>query len=492
MHGAATCAPASDGGGACGVSCASGYHVCAGDCLANSDVPSNSSDPCIISEAFGIFASPGGNDGNSGTMASPVATVGHAMDLAKAAGKRVYACGGTYASENLVAGASRDGVNVYSGLDCSAIPWAYNAKRVATLAPTATGYALQLAGLSEGVTFEDFAFVAQPGSAAGASSIGVFVNNSRNATLRRCLVQAGATGPGVDAMQLPQALAAPSGAPGNAPMRPPLRSGGTGGQGATNPACPTSFGGNGGSASFAAGQSPEGMTGQPGGASNPNGGSSAGCGSMGTRGGSGANGGAGSDGAGSAVWALLSSSGWMPGGGEAGTKGTAGQGGGGGGSITGVTLGGGGGGGAGGCAGAGGAGGTGGGSSISVLVFQSSVDLESCTMLSGNAGKGGNGAPGQKGQAGGGGGSGDTGACDGGSGGNGGDGGAGGGGAGGLSVGVVWAGTSAMAPTINGISVPNAATLAGVTVGAAGAGGSNGSANGSGRPGVAVAVVQFQ
>jgi hypothetical protein len=54
----------------------------------------------------------------------------------------------------------------------------------------------------------------------------------------------------------------------------------------------------------------------------------------------------------------------------------------------------------------------------------------------------------------------------------------------------VWTGSSA--PTIDGNSVPSAATLMNVTVGALGAGGSNGAGNASGKAGVAQAVVQFQ
>jgi hypothetical protein len=53
-----------------------------------------------------------------------------------------------------------------------------------------------------------------------------------------------------------------------------------------------------------------------------------------------------------------------------------------------------------------------------------------------------------------------------------------------------------MAPTINGTSVPSAATMMNVTLGSSGPGGSDGAGNatgpGIGKPGVAQAVVQFQ
>src|SRR4029077_6298086 len=125
---------------------------------------------------------PAGSDSAAGTQLAPVATIGHAMDLAKTAGKRVYACGGAgNYTENLVVGASRDGVSVFSGLDCTTAPskWAYVAADKATLAP-ASGYALEVTGLSAGVSFTDMGFVAasEASAAAGTSSIAVFIANS--------------------------------------------------------------------------------------------------------------------------------------------------------------------------------------------------------------------------------------------------------------------------------------------------------------------------
>ena len=185
-NGSATCtAPMT-----CGLTCSSGHHLCAGDCLPDTDVPSNTGDPCVVSDAFGVFVSTGGSDSNAGTMASPVATVGKAMDLAKAAGKRVYACGSAQLhEENLVVGATRDGVAVYGGLDCSAAQWKYDATKVAVVAPTTAGYALQMTGLTAGVTFEDFAFTAKMRPCLRASSIAVFAANSSNVVLRRCAVR---------------------------------------------------------------------------------------------------------------------------------------------------------------------------------------------------------------------------------------------------------------------------------------------------------------
>jgi hypothetical protein len=460
--------------GTCGVQCTSGYHACMGDCLPNSDTPSVTSDPCILSETYGIFVSPAGSDTAAGTRLAPVATLGHGIDLAKAAGKRVYACAtaGSY-TENLVVGTSRDGVQVYAGLDCTTSPaqWTYSVADKAMLAP-ASGYALALQTLSTGTSFTDFGFAATAAAGAGSSSIAVFASNAAGVVFTRCSVQAGAGAAGADATQpAPFGAAAPTGNLGTL----------TAGGGPTaNNACPTSIGGAGG-APAATGS--DGSDGQPG---TSNKGTATGCATTTTGGSTGAAGMPGGASAGAASWASLTASGWTPTPGQTGQAGTVGQGGGGGGSVD--LTGGGGAGGAGGCGGAGGPGGGGGGSSIAVLLFDTTIDLEACALTAGNAGAGGAGAAGQTGQTGGSHGNGFVGsnACPGGKGGLGGNGGQGGGGAGGVSAGVIWIGT---APTINGASTPSATTLTGVTFGTAGAAGTGGSP--SAMAGAGAAVVQL-
>jgi hypothetical protein len=475
-NGQATCTGATP---TCGVSCSANYHVCNADCLSNADEPSDTSDPCILTETFGVFVAPGGSDTTgTGSRTAPYATVGHAMDEAKTAGlARVYACGtaGNYA-ENLAVGSARAGVTVYGGLNCTTTPatWTYNASDQATIAP-ATGYALQA---TAAVTFEDFSFVSTPGATAGASSIAVFVNGATGVVLERCDAHAGTAATGQSSTQpAPYGSTGPSGNPGNAP----IAGGGTGAGGAAmpNPSCTTSIGGAGGSAKL--GESTtllDGQSGQPG--TNDNAGTSAECGATEQGGGMGVGGAAGSSGAAATTWATFSASGWSPTGGQTGGTADVGQGGGGGGASAAVnSLGGGGGGGAGGCGGVGGPPGSGGGSSVALLVFDSSVTLESCALSASNAGNGGGGAAGQTGQGGGSGGAGSTGACGGGTGGSGGNGGPGGGGAGGVSAGVLWAGTT---PTITGGSQ---------TFGTAGAAGQNGDGTTTATDGTAGTVVQF-
>ncbi|MGH7296043.1 MAG: hypothetical protein ACRELB_13965, partial [Polyangiaceae bacterium] len=242
----------------CDVTCNANFHKCVtasapgGDCLSNSDTPSVTTDPCIINEMFGIFVSPGGTDSAScGSQLSPCKTIGQAMDLAKAAGKRVYACGsaGNYTIENLVVGSSRDGVKAYGGLNCTTTPsqWTYNATDKATMAP-ASGYALQISGLATGVAFEDFGFVSanEAAAAAGTSSIAVFANSASGVVFTGCTMQAGTAAQGQDQQPVAQAAPAPSGNPGGASKA--TGGSGAGGPQQPNPSCSTSIGGAGGSA----------------------------------------------------------------------------------------------------------------------------------------------------------------------------------------------------------------------------------------------------
>ena len=147
-------------------------------------------EPCVVDDAFGVFASPVGSDTNLGSKSAPVRTIGRAMDLAKAAGKRVYACAGSY-PEQLVVGLSRDGVNVYGALDCAM--WTYGAANKVVVTPAQSGYALELEGLQTGASFEDLEFDAQNASAGipAASSIAVFVSSSQGVSFDRVTMGAG-------------------------------------------------------------------------------------------------------------------------------------------------------------------------------------------------------------------------------------------------------------------------------------------------------------
>src|ERR1019366_4542244 len=462
---------------------------------------SPSEEGCVVAEAYGVFVSPAGSDTNAGTRSAPLATLGHGMDVAKATGKRVYVCAGSF-GESLVIGASRDGVNVYGGLDCAG--WTYGSGNQVVVAPLGNGYALELGGLQRGVTLEDLQFDSQSASSPGESSIAAFASHSQNVVLERVTLVAAAaadgspaatSGPGADAgatnwyapppaySELNGASASDAGAARATTCTCGDQSSSSGGAGSgpLNVPPPTA-----GLPSYGdAGAGAPGVSGNQ-------------CNSQGG-GGNGVDAPVATAGTPNTSLGACSVSGWTPAAGVAGTNGPPGQGGGGGGDGR-VQSGAGGGGACGGCGGVGGIPGTGGGSAIALLAYQSSVTLVGCLLTSKAAGHGGAGASGEQGQAGGVmGGNAALGGCQGGAGGAGAGGNGGQGGAGGLSLGIGYCGA---APTVDGAVVPGATSLGGITLATAGAGGAGGpggpaatnstdpaGANGAAGPsGVAMAV----
>jgi uncharacterized membrane protein YgcG len=441
-------------------------------------------DACVIAEAYGVFVAPAGSDSNPGTRAAPLLTIGHGLDVAKAAGKRVYVCTGTF-PEKLVVSTARDGVNLYGALDCAT--WSYGPLNKVVVAPTDTGYALDLEGLQAGITLEDVEFDAQPASSgsAGESSIAVFANGSQNVAFERVTIVAGNAADGAPGAS-PGAAAADGGAtPGSNWFGTPpsyaeldgIIAGDAGAAPSVRCTCPdqlaTSGGQGGGPMNIPA----------PG-AGTPSY-SDAGAGAPGANAQQ-CNSQGGGDYGGdapvpapdmpSASFGASSATGWAPGMGVAGSDGKPGQGGGGGGNGR-LSSGSGGSGGCGGCGGGGGRPGSGGGSSMALLSFQSSVTLAGCVLTTRAAGNGGAGGSGEPGEGGGGGGSGfpqgnqSGSGCAGGAGGAGAGGNGAQGGPGGLSLGVGYVGA---APTIDGAVVTRAASRAGIVLGSAGMGGAGG------------------
>jgi hypothetical protein len=410
---------------------------------------------CVISDALAIFVAPSGNDSNAGTMEAPVMTLGKGIALAHATtSHRLIACATTYAEAIALTTAQDVGLQIFGGVACpgsdAGAAWAYTGAK-AVVAPSAHGYALSLSGLTKAIDIEDMEFDAQNGTAAGESSIAGFVSGtSATMSLHRVKLAAGA--------------ATGVGAPGTTPTTSlPVASNGTpGASGGGVVSCPctnsgvTSVGGAGG-ADSGAGQAGlpalgEGDAGDP----------TVIC-SKGGNGGTGANAAGASPAGGATTYGTLTgTTGWAPSPGSAGAAGGPGQGGGGGASQGGT----GGGGACGGCGGNPATPGGGGGASIALLVFDSAVTFDTCTLVAGNASAGGNGAAGQSGAGGGSAGAGISAACNGGAGGEGAAGAASGGGAGGVSAGVVWTGTTA--PQLD------TTTQAQTTVGTKGNGGTGG------------------
>jgi len=442
---------------------------------------SPSEEPCVISEAYGVFVAPpadGGSDSGAGTRAAPYATITKAIQSAN--GKRVYACSATY-PEALSVTVAVDGTSIYGGLMCpgsdSGSTWTYVTGTRALVEPSAVGYALDVQGLVKGAHFEDVGFVAQPAPVAtsGGSSIAVMVSGSTAVSFTRVSAKAGAGVAGVSAAAPatnwcnpatgPQAGAAATGTGGGnsglctcAVATGDNSSGGAGGSKAL-------IGSNGGSVPTVTGTvSPiDGVAGD--------GSSTVGSGGVCANGHQGANGAAVTLGGTAGTAGMLGTAGWIPLSAGSGSPGNPGEGGGGGGGNSTV---GGAGGGAGGCGGNGGVAGGGGGASIAVAVLSSTVAFASMTLTTSTGGSGGSGAGGEAGQVGapatfGG----AAGGCNGGAGGAGAGGAGGGGGAGGPSVGIAWTGVSSSL-TVDGTAVTTEAALTSPSTFTSGGGGTSG------------------
>ncbi len=485
-NGQATCSGATP---TCGIACSSGYHVCNGACEPNTDDPSVSGDPCILSSTYGVFVSSttGSDTTGNGTPSAPYATITHGLAHLGST-TRVYVCDGTYNEQVSVT----TSVSLYGALTCAGGDWQYSAGTTANVAPTGGGPALTVSGVSGAVVVEDMTFTSPAAtgtdaSGNGKSSIAAFVNGSSNVNFLRATLtaEAGAAGStGIAGSTTPNytGATAPNGAAGGA-------SGSALGGAVTCQDGNTSTGGSGGvpgagatpgGSGTAGGWSPVGTAtfpfdGAPG---------TGGVGACPVNAHSGANGSHQAGGSAATTIGSLSNAGWTSTPGTNGVDGDPGQGGGGGGGLGTPNVGGNA-GGAGGCGGTGGRGGGGGGASIALASFNSTVTLTTSVLASSTGGTGGEGGTGENGQ---GGGASDSdsgsGACSGSFGGNGAGGSGGAGGTGGTSAAIVWKGTQ---PTTD--SSTNAHLTAGSLgtpgiAGPAGTGGSNalGTGNG-GNPG---------
>ncbi len=360
-----------------GASGQSGTGGTGGDGGACNITKSPSEDACLVSDQYAIFVSPTGIDGAAGTQVAPLKSITEAVT--KAAGSKVIlVCNGTFDEHVKVSGGAR----IYGGFACDS--WAYQPTTVPSIAPTTTGYALEIESPSGNIVIEDVGFVSKDGAAGAESSITAFVKNSTSVMLRRVQLQAG-KGANGSAGSLTNFTTFPN----------PLDLRGNdanllaGGAAKSYPTCPgggSTTGGKGGNGGTPTG----GALGLPDYGGGLGGMGSAAICDIGKIGNAGPDG---DDGKLSALGSL-SQVGWVAGDGGNGMPGSPGQGGGGGG---GDGLGGGGSGAAGGCGGAGAKGGMGGGSSIALLSFASTVTVESSQLSASDAGNGGAGVAGQAG-----------------------------------------------------------------------------------------------
>lgn len=428
--------------------------------------PDCSGDPSEknVIDACGVFVQADAAGGTEdGTQAHPYKTLQSAID--NAGTKRVYACASAPYAEAVTVTTSLD---LFGGFDCTK-GWSWTATGRSALNAPVGAVALTLTKQADGSKIAGLAITSASATTKGGSSVAVTVEDI-TATLVSCSVTAGdgmagddgvtpsgtatkgtdATPP--DAMTMNACINASAlvgGSPGTLTCEDGPTAGGVGGKG--------------GIAGTDSGNGQPGLDGSSADLANGLGGageSATKC-AVGIVGKDGDNGAAGDAGVSPGTLSLKGIGDTSVTDGKPGTRGNGG--GGGGGAKAGVMLcaGGvdgngasGGGGGAGGCGGKGGGGGKAGGSSIAVVSLGTKLVL---TNVSLKVGKGGAGGKGVLGQAGGDFGAGAKGGaasggvkagCQGGNGGSGGLGGSGGGGRGGHSVGLAYASTPSVVPTL--------------------------------------------
>jgi hypothetical protein len=383
-----------------------------------------------------IFVSPTGDDGNAGTIGSPVRTLeaGLSRALASPADDDLYVAAGSYSETgtlHLV-----DGSGVYGGYSASdwtrtTAPATVSGATTAVMASAVTGVDLQLVDITSA-----------DATAPGGSSTALTVVAGSDVRLEQTTLRAGAGADGTSGSAGYAGMAGSTGGTGGSGLCDDFWyvAGGTAGAGAR----PGGVGGRGGEGS-------SGWVGGSGGGGTPGGagGTSGDPGRPGQDGSSGAAGERGADGL--SRLGVFGPSGYSSVAGSSGVVGTPGNGGGGGGGgggqsglfVVSGTGNGGGGGGGGGFPGGAGSGGLGGGASIAAYVRDAELTLAASTLLADAGGDGGTGGFGGSGGAGGYGGYPGT-SCTtevgrggfGGRGGRGGDGGHGAGGSGGPSIGI--------------------------------------------------------
>ena len=176
-----------DGGAGVGGSSGSG-----GDGGSCDTTKSPSTEACLINDNFGVFVSTAGSDSAAGTQNAPVATIKKGIELAATAGKKVYVCtdGTTPYKEQVVVGASFDGLSIHGGFDCA--NWSYGTVKAKVEGP-ATAWKVE--SVPTRVAIEDFE-VTSADAEKNESSFGMIVANSDGVELVRMNVTAGKGGDG--------------------------------------------------------------------------------------------------------------------------------------------------------------------------------------------------------------------------------------------------------------------------------------------------------
>lgn len=125
-----------------------------------------------LTDQFGVFVANSGNDAGDGSHARPFATIQVGIDRAKAVGKRVYVCAGTYKESLTIA----DSIAVIGGLDCTAFEWRSGKARTRIEAPTSP--AIRAANITAATRIEGLDVLAPDATTASDSSFALIADHA--------------------------------------------------------------------------------------------------------------------------------------------------------------------------------------------------------------------------------------------------------------------------------------------------------------------------
>jgi hypothetical protein len=172
-----------------------------------SDLPRQDGAPAgeELTENFGVFVATSGAPNAEGTRAQPLASIQAGLERAKATGKRLYVCSGTY-KESVT---FQNGTSMTGGFDCVGTAWTRSGARSKIESPTSP--ALRAIDIATPTRVEGFEVTAPDGTPQNPSSIVLIAERAGGLQFfnTRLIAGVGALGAdGVEGIQLTLGAAA--------------------------------------------------------------------------------------------------------------------------------------------------------------------------------------------------------------------------------------------------------------------------------------------